>query len=180
MRRFGKCWRSILPRPAGRCRYMQDFFNRVWNLKVAASALMVVVLAGTGCRLGQPESSSFASVVIAGKTPQQICQTTAMVFQADGYQVARLHPEDMVFQKEASRGASMAYGGLADTYYGSLTLVRVRAQVVDLGAGSCRLQCKAFMVRDASDSFFEDESALLNIRSGPYQSLLNRVAKSLK
>ncbi len=159
---------------------MQVSLNRIWEAKLAALALVLAVLPDSGCRLGQTESSSFASVVIPGKTPDQICQTTAAVFQQDGYQVARLHPQDMVFQKPASHGASLAYGGLADTYYGSLTLVRVRAQVVDLGAGSCRLQCKAYMVRDASDSFFEDESALLNIRSGPYQTLLNKVAKSLK
>jgi hypothetical protein len=36
------------------------------------------------------------------------------------------------------------------------------------------------MVRNASDSFFEDESALLNIRSGPYQNLLDKVADRLK
>jgi hypothetical protein len=58
--------------------------------------------------------------------------------------------------------------------------VRVRAQLVDLGTGSSRLQCQAYMVRNASDSFFEDESALLNIRSVPYQSLLNKVAARLK
>jgi hypothetical protein len=86
----------------------------------------------------------------------------------------------MVFEKEGTRGQSLAYGGVADTYYGSTTVVRVRAQLVDLGAGSTRLQCKAYMVRDANDSFFEDESGLLNIRSGPYQNLLDKVAKRLQ
>ncbi len=85
-----------------------------------------------------------------------------------------------MFQKEASRGASLAYGGVVDTYYGSTTVVRVKAQVVDLGSGSYRLQCKAYMVRRADDSFFEDESPLLNVRSGPYQKLLNEVAQRLR
>jgi hypothetical protein len=138
------------------------------------------MLLATGCRLGQTSSASFASVEIAGKSQNEICQMTAAVFQEDGYQVTSLSPENMVFQKEASRGESLAYGGVVDTHYGALTLVRVRAQLVDVGSGSCRLQCKAYMVRDASDSFFEDESALANIRSRPYQSLLNKVAKRLK
>jgi hypothetical protein len=134
----------------------------------------------TGCRTGEPTSASFASVVIKGKSPDEICKTAAAVFQEDGYQVASLAPEMMVFQKEGTRGQSLAYSGVVDTHYGGGTVVRVRAQLVDLGAGGQRLQCKAYMVQDAGDSFFEDESALLNFRSGPYQKLLNKVADRLK
>ncbi len=94
--------------------------------------------------------------------------------------VGSLNPSGMLFQKEASRGQSLAYGGVVDTYYGSSTVVRVKASLVDLGGGTYRLQCNAFMVRKADDSFFEDESALLNIRSRPYQNLLDKVAKRLK
>jgi hypothetical protein len=36
------------------------------------------------------------------------------------------------------------------------------------------------MVRNAGDSFFEDESRLTNLRSRPYQNLLGKVAKRLK
>ena len=64
-------------------------------------------------------------------------------------------------------------------HYGATTVVRVRAQLVDLGAGTSRLQCQAYMVRNANDSFFQDESRLINARSTPYQNLLNKVAKRL-
>lgn len=134
----------------------------------------------TGCHLGQPGSASFASVTIPGKTPDEICKTTAAVFQADGYRVRALTPGQMVFDKEATRGQALAYGGVVDTYYGSTTVVRVKAELVDLGLGKFRLQCQAFMVRDANDSFFQDESRLINARSGPYQRLLDKVAKQLK
>jgi hypothetical protein len=145
---------------------------------------LVFALAGlllaTGCRLGEPSSASFASVVIPGRTQDEICKTTAAVFQEDGYQVGSLNPASMIFQKEGTRGQSLAYGGVVGTHYGEVTMVRVRAQLVDLGAGSYRLQCQASMVRDAGDSFFEDESRLANLRSGPYQALLDKVAKRLK
>jgi hypothetical protein len=36
------------------------------------------------------------------------------------------------------------------------------------------------MVRNANDSFFEDESRVTNIRRMPYQNLLDEVAKRLK
>jgi hypothetical protein len=145
---------------------------------IAFIALSAVL--GAGCRSSQPTSASFASVVIPGKTPEEICRTTAAVFQEDGYQAAVVSPGKMVFQKEGSRGQSLAYGGVVDTHEGAVTLVRVRAQLVDLGAKGYRLQAQAYMVRNANDSFMEDESALLNIRSGPYQKLLDKVADRLK
>lgn len=144
------------------------------------SIILLGALLCAACGTGKPASASFASVVIKGKTPEEICQAAGTVFQADGYMVGSLSPSGMLFQKEASRGASLAYGGVVDTHYGSTTAVRVRASLVDLGAGSYRLQCKAFMVRNANDSFFQDESPLANFRSGPYQKLLNKVAKQLQ
>jgi hypothetical protein len=146
----------------------------------ALAILLLGLLLMVGCQSGKPASASFASVTIPGKTPQEICNAAATVFQENGYQVASLNPSAMVFQKEASRMKSMAYNGVVNTHYGAVTLERVKAELVDLGAGSFRLQCQASIVRGAGDSFFEDESRLSNLRSGPYQSLLNKVAKRLK
>jgi hypothetical protein len=142
--------------------------------------LALVALLGAGCRTGEATSASFASVIIPGKTPQEICKTTAAVFQEDGYQAMIVTPDQMVFQKEGSQGQSLAYGGVVDTHYGAVTMVRVRAQLVNLGAKGYRLQAKAYMVRNANDSFMQDESALLNIRSRPYQNLLDKVAERSK
>ncbi len=155
-------------------------FSRAINL-TALVMLAAGALVATGCRTSEPASASFASVQIKGKTPQEICQTTGAVFAEDGYKVLSLDPGGMMFQKEGSRGQSIAYGGVVDTHYGSTTAVRVRASVVELGADTCRLQCKAYIVRDANESaFFQDESPLANIRSRPYQNLLDKVAKQLK
>ena len=160
---------------------MNKNLNLLLNpLNVSAFCLTCLTLVlGAGCGTGKPASASFASVNIPGKTPEDICKTAAAVFQEDGYVCRALAPASMVFEKEGTKGQSLAYGGVVDTYYGSTTVVRVRAQLVDIGAGSYRLQCKAFMVRKAGDSFYEDESPLTNIRSGPYQKLLNKVAKQL-
>jgi len=153
-------------------------------LKIHSLGLAALLCFGAallaGCGVGKSGSGSFASVKITGKTPEEICKATAAVFQEDGYQVRALTPSQMVFEKEGSRGQSLAYSGVVDTHYGATTVVRVRAQLVDLGAGSSRLQCQAYMVRNANDSFFQDESRLINARSVPYQSLLNKVAKRLK
>jgi hypothetical protein len=145
----------------------------------ALANLLLGVILVAGCQSG-PASASFASVTIPGKTPEEICNAAAAVFQEGGYQVMSLNPSGMVFQKEASRRKSMAYNGIVNTQYGAVTLERVKAELVDIGAGSHRLQCQASIVRGAGDAFFEDESRLSNLRSGPYQSLLNKVAKRLK
>ncbi len=143
-------------------------------------ALLIAAALAAGCQTGGPASASFASVTIPGKTPQEICNTTGAVFQEDGYQVMSLNPSAMIFQKEASKGTSIAYNGMVNTHSGAVTLIRVRAELVPLGAGSHRLQCQASIVRGAGDAFFEDESKLTNLRSRPYQNLLDKVAKRLK
>jgi hypothetical protein len=75
---------------------------------------------------------------------------------------------------------TIARDGLLAAQGGASTLVRVRARVVDLGGGKRRLQCQAYMVSGAGDSFFEEEHRLANLRSRPYQNILNEIAKRLK
>ncbi len=136
-------------------------------------------LFSAGCHLGQPSSASFASVTISGKSGAQIRDATLAVFRENGYQ-AYAEGQQLVFEKEGTRANTMAWDGLAATQAGAATIVRVRVQLVDLGNGSQRLQCQAYMVSNAGDSFFEEEHRLTNFRGGPYQLLLNEVARRLK
>ena len=57
---------------------------------------------------------------------------------------------------------------------------RVRAEIVPQNDGSLRLQCKAYMVRDADSALIEEEVRLAHFRARPYQELLNRVAARLR
>jgi len=143
-----------------------------------ALALVAVLLAA--CRSSQPGSASFASVVIPNRTAEEIGQTTRQVFQEAGYQSFAGATGDMMFEKEGTHGNALAHGGIYATQQGSQTWVRVKASVVSLGAGSHRLQCHAFMVPHHGDAFFEEEHALTNFRSGPYQRLLDEVLRRLK
>jgi hypothetical protein len=143
-------------------------------------SLLCAALVSGGCSLGKPASASFASVVIANRSVEQIQQTTKAVLQGDGYSAFPGSGNTLVFEKEGTRGDSLAYNGLVDTHYGAQTIVRFRTDIVDLGGGSLRLQGQAFMVRNANDAFFEDETRLANFRSGPYQKLLDEVAKRLQ
>ena len=147
---------------------------------LAALLCLAVALAGTGCGAFKPGSASFASVAIKGHSSEEIARVTAQVFQEDGYVGGSMAGQAMVFQKEGSRMQNLAYEGVVDTHYGASTLVRVKVNIVMLGEDSRRLQCQAYIVKGAGDAFFEEEQRLANFRSGPYQSLLNKVAKQLK
>ena len=141
--------------------------------------LLALVLAGCKSVSG-PGSASFASVTIKNHTPAEIHAAAGDVFREDGYAGAQTAPDRMLFEKEASRLASLSRDGLVATQGGARTIERVRTELVDLGGGTYRLQCQAFMVSGAGDSFFENEVAKTHLRAGPYRSLMNKIGKKLK
>jgi hypothetical protein len=142
------------------------------------SAIAALLL--SGCHLGQPASASFASVKITGHPPEQIQEVTGNVFRGDGYAAFIGGNGQMIFQKEGTRANNISQNGFVGSYYGDTTLFRVIAEIVDLGGGTFRLQCQAYLVRNPGDSFMEDSHPLANIRGGPYQRLLNKVAREVK
>jgi hypothetical protein len=140
-----------------------------------------LLFAGAGCgSLSGPASASFASVTIENHSPQEIADATTKVFGEEGYTGGLQGQGKMVFQKEASRATTLSHEGLFATQSGARTVNRVRLEIVRLSGGSSyRLQGQAYVVRDAGD-LLEDEVRLTNVRSAPYQSLLNKVKKQLK
>lgn len=145
----------------------------------ALCGCLCLAVVGAGCGLFKSGSASFASVKIASHTPEEIAQATTQVFLADGYRGGGTGTR-MIFEKEGSRMSNIAYEGVVGTHYGEQTIVRVKAEIVDLGKGTHRLQCQAYLVRDAGQGFMEEEQRLVNARSRPYQSLLNQAADLLK
>ena len=142
---------------------------------------LLLVLAVAGCKSASgPGSASFASVIIKNHTPAEIHAAAGDVFREDGYTGTQTAPDRMLFEKEASRLASLSRDGLVATQGGARTMERVRTELVDLGGGTYRLQCQAFMVSGAGDSFFENEVAKTHLRAGPYRSLMNKTGKKLK
>ena len=140
--------------------------------------LFALTFAGCGSLSG-PGSASFASVTIHKHTMAEIRDTTEKVFREEGY-AGGLSGNQMVFDREASRMSTISRDGLVAAQSGAQTIERVRVELVDLGGGSFRLQCQAYMVSGAGDAFFAEEHRLANVRSGPYRSLLNKVEKQLK
>ncbi len=148
-------------------------------LLAPALAAVLLALVGAGCGLFKAGSASFASVIIKGHSPEEITRVTAQVFQAAGYAGGSMKDRPIVFQREASRATNISREGLAATLYGAQAIDRVVVEIVALGGGQQRLQCQAYVVTGGSDPFFQNEVPLTNVRSGPFQSLLNKVAKQL-
>ena len=139
-------------------------------------ALAAGLFAVAGCGLTKPASASFASIVVNGHTVKEIQNAAGQVFSADGYNVM-VRDNEMKCEKEGSRAAQLAYEGLAGN--GPVN-VRVLASIVQLSQTSYRLECQAFIVKSPGDAVMEEVIRLQNIRSRPYQDLLDKVAKKLQ
>jgi hypothetical protein len=151
------------------------------KLDLNLALLLLLGLLSAGCQsMSGPGSASFASVVIEGHSPEEIAAAATQVFHEDGYNGGGSGLGPMVFEKEGSRMNSLAYEGVANTYYGAQTIVRVKAEIVPLGPDKNRLQCQAYVVSGTHDPFFTEEKRLTNIRSRPYQNLLDKVADRFK
>ena len=139
-------------------------------------ALAAGLFAVAGCGLTKPASASFASIVVNGHTVKEIQNAAGQVFSADGYNVM-VRDNEMKCEKEGSRATQLAYEGLAGN--GPVN-VRVLASIVQLSQTSYRLECQAFIVKSPGDAVMEEVIRLQNIRSRPYQDLLDKVAKKLQ
>ncbi len=131
----------------------------------------------TGCKsTDKPDSARFASVEIHGNTPGQIGNMAVTVFREKDYTVAKRTLTNLVFEKEGSSMQNVAYGNwIGDTPI----WVRVKVSIVTTGETKCRLECHAFLLRGRGEST-EEEIHISHFRSGPYQKLLDEVAKRLK
>lgn len=146
--------------------------NRLAGLVVALS---LVMLGGWGCQsLTAPSSASFASVKISGQGIEQVQTATIKVFENEGY-TTELSPDGLLFEREGSQWEEIAWGSNVGD---GQVINRVKAQVVELGGGVCRLQCAAYVVRDAGTGV-EDEVKLRRPRRGYYQGLLDQVVQKL-
>jgi hypothetical protein len=145
------------------------------SIKVAL--LSTVVVACCGCHSLSEPSASFASVIIPNRSVAEIWHATATVFLENGYKTAHGAGEGLVWEKKGTLKQTILY---EEGFHNGPMLERVRAEIVPLSDGAHRLQCRACLVRDAGDSFFEEEVRLANISSKSYQALLEKAAAQLK
>lgn len=138
--------------------------------------LAVGLLVTAGCGSTKPASASFASAIIQNHTLAEIRDAAGQVFTADGYTVM-VRGNEMKFEKEGSRAKQLAYEGFDNP--GPVN-VRVLAKIVQLSESTFRFECNAYIVKSPGDPTFEEVIKLQNVRSRPYQDLVDKVAAKLK
>ena len=137
-------------------------------------ALIFFVLWTTGCRTTPiAADGSLAWVEIAGRTPAEINQATATVFQENGYRLATSSSNGATFEKPGDNMKGLAYG----TFVGGV-LVRVLVSITRQEGTKYLLHCQTFMVRNAGDRVLEDKQKI-RFGSAPYQELLDKVKATL-
>jgi hypothetical protein len=138
-----------------------------------ALVLSFIGFASAGCRsTGNSESGGVAAVEIHGNTPFQIRQVTVQVFSENGYSVVSQGPAGMTFEKKGSTFDNVTYGGLLDAVW-----VRVEATITPVAEKTFRLQCRAHLLQGRGD--LEEDIHRAHVSDGPYQKLLDEVAKRL-
>jgi hypothetical protein len=159
---------------------MNTFFKTLTQFTCGTALLLATGLFAGGCSsLDKPASASFASVVIANQTPEQIRQAVLAVFQDNGYQMIPQSDETMVFQREATRGETIDYAGFAGAQQGERVVMRVRVNVRPKNPSAYWVECKAYAVRNPGQPVFESTTALFNFQSKPYQKLMDQVAQKV-
>jgi hypothetical protein len=139
----------------------------------ASAALLATALALSACKSAAP-GNALAAIEIHGNTPGQISAVATEVFREAGYAVRRSGPNSLVGEKKAGAWSDLSYGN----WTGNPVWVRLRTSISPVSERVFRLECKAWLVRDRGDTT-EEEIELSKFRSGPYQKLLEDVAKRL-
>jgi hypothetical protein len=130
---------------------------------------------GAGCSsTGKPDSNPLAYVQIRGQPVERVRDVAATVFHENGYQVTRNSWADLLFEKQGSVMNDLAYGN----WVNGRVWVRVKAMVVDISPGNCRLECEAFVLRNRGEPL-EEEIRINKLHRHKYQELLDEVAKRL-
>jgi hypothetical protein len=119
----------------------------------------------------QAQRRVLATVEIHGNTPGQIQPAAVEVFQKDGYQLAQRSASEMVFEKLGSGWHNFAYGD----WLGTPMWVRVKLQFAPITDQGCRVDCRAYLVRDRGGAT-EEELPVGKSHHKDYQKVLDDLA----
>jgi hypothetical protein len=148
--------------------------SRHWPMHGLLAGLLGVLLCAGCSSAPKPASNPLAYVEIRGQPHEKVADMAARVFYDNGYQVVRNGWAHLVFEKEGSTMNNIAYSNWMD----GPVWVRVKASVVDVSPGTCRLECEAFLLRSRNQPA-EEEIRIHKLHSHKYQQLMNEVAKRL-
>lgn len=133
--------------------------------------LTLAILLAACSTTEQAQRRVLATVDIHGNTPGQIQPVAVEVFQKDGYQLAQKSSSEMVFEKLGTGWHNLAYGD----WMGTPIWVRAKLQFVPTTDEGCRVDCRAFLVRDKGGAT-EEELPVGKSHHKDYQKVLDELA----
>ena len=172
------------------CRLAPVFWRAVGGLDEPQATIMklkthllflvfgaLCIFSFAGCQSAhEPGGTSHAAVTIKNRSDQEIRQVVKAVMAEDGYSFVTEGESFMGFQRPGSRRDAVKWGGWVD---GQGVVIRAKLTMTRLSEESRLLQLDMFAVRDAEDSFFEQESRMMMLNKAPYRELLREVEKRL-
>lgn len=141
-------------------------------MTIVRVALLSLVFVAAGCKTTDTaRDGSLASVVINGRTADEVRQTTIEVFGWNGYK----HVSDLTFEKKGTQWDRMAYGSwLTDSVW-----IKIRAQINSRGEFSQVLGCDAYIVEDRDEGVMENERKLKFMMADECKKILDQIQRRL-
>jgi hypothetical protein len=138
--------------------------------------LIFTAIFSSGCSsANKPASASFAGVIIANCSAQQIRDATETVFTQNGYRSSGQQGDALVFEREATGREQREYAGFVGAHEGEKVDIRVRVKIETKDPTSFWLTCKAYAITNPGQGIFETSTALFNFQSDSYQKLMDKV-----
>jgi hypothetical protein len=142
---------------------------------LAVFAALALAL-GLGCESPGGGSGAFATITVHSASAELVRVTVREVFGEEGFYDAS-RGGAWFLDRPTSKVGQWMHGGWFD---GSGVRERAKLRLISLSDGAYRLECTGVMVRDAGDAFFEEETRMTGLKSGPYKKLLNEVDRRLR
>jgi hypothetical protein len=159
--------RRTAPRHSGR--FQPRHWLRRWLILLGVSGIV-------SCTTTDENAKQFAAVTLRDHEPPAIRRTVEAVFTEKGYWDSSRR-NLWCYERGTSKMGQLLYGGWFDE---EGVRERVKLRLIPLSEGVYRLEAEAVMVRDAGDSFFEEETRMTRLKSGPYRKLLEAVEARLQ
>ena len=129
----------------------------------------------SGCKTDErPESAQFASVVIHGRSIDQIHAAIIDIFHEHQYKAVKDTLSTLVFEELASKTTNLIYGN----WLGGRVWSRVKVTLDPIGDNSFRIECHAFLVENKGE-VLEEEKPVGKMHRKPFQQMMDDVAKRL-
>jgi hypothetical protein len=140
-------------------------------------AVFLIPVILSGCASGGSKNmASHGGITVKGRSVTDVILTTRDVFMKNGYVLAKVEPDRMIFERPGTRSEQVKYGSFGSPH----VTIRAKVDLQDMGPETFYLRCDAFAVRDAGDSMMEDESRLILFSNKPYQKIMDEIKQQLE